>query len=211
MTDQEIINFRNIFDLPEKRPERSNRLRPLVFRRMSLSVLVRAHYPYMKLDKIAEIFFLKHDDIIYYLKKHEIYIQYSDYKHIYEQNKELLNEHLDKNNKLMREEDKLQIRCHQWFHNTHPKLRKLLNHNFNNPKDDAQGHFLKLMGLQKGRPDFTLYHNGGAYFGEMKTPKGTVEPDQKVMHALLRADGFEVAIIRTFEEFEKWVNYVLNR
>jgi len=156
MTHQEIINIREVFGLPQTKAESKNRLRPLVYKRIGLAYLLKNNYHEMSLDEIGNIFFKDHATTLYYLKKHKVYIKYIDYQYIYNQTKETLISYLTSEKNVMHKEEKLQIECYRYFHNTYPELRGLLNYNLNNPRNEINGHLAKLMGLQKGRPDFTL-------------------------------------------------------
>ena len=209
MTNQEIINLREVFDLPQTREESKNRLRPVAYKRMGLTFLIQKTYPFMTLSDIGSIFFKDHATTLHYLKKHDDYIHYPDYKYIYNQTKETLISYLTSEKNIMHKEEKLQIECYTYFHNTYPELRGLLNYNLNNPRNEINGHLAKLMGLQKGRPDFTLYYKGKAYFCELKTETGVVSQAQKAYHRLLKEQGFDVSIIRTLEEFKNWLGGIL--
>lgn len=51
-----------------------------------------------------------------------------------------------------------------------------------------------------GTPDFVCFVNGKLLLWEVKTPTGKVSPEQIKFHDELKKQGFEVSIIRTFEE-----------
>lgn len=64
---------------------------------------------------------------------------------------------------------------------------------------------LKLMGVQTGFPDGIVFHDGNIICVEIKAPKdrgGRVSPEQKVMHERLRAMGFAVEVVYSFDEFK---------
>lgn len=57
---------------------------------------------------------------------------------------------------------------------------------------------LKRMGLRAGVPDYWIGLNGGkSIFIELKTLKGAVSPSQKIIHAILKAFGFTVYLVRS--------------
>jgi len=126
-------------------------------------------------------------------------------------------------------EDRLQAEAYQWFHNTYPELRGLLNYNLNNvtpilPSDarailkkfgilervfgmikKAAGYFgmvAKAMGLQAGRSDMVLYLKGKAFMIEWKTPKGKQQGKQKDWQELIEKQGFSYFIVRSLDEFK---------
>ena len=62
---------------------------------------------------------------------------------------------------------------------------------------------LLKQGFVQGVPDLCLAvmrHGYGALYLEMKMPKGVISPAQRELHELLRAQGYAVAIPRTFDE-----------
>ncbi len=83
---------------------------------------------------------------------------------------------------------------------------------------EMRGHWLKMEGCRKGAPDLMLCVAGGgivmdhakkeaffrgnyhALFLELKTPTGRLSPEQEVYHGHLRAAGYRVEVVRTFEE-----------
>ncbi len=68
----------------------------------------------------------------------------------------------------------------------------------------------KRMGLKNGVPDLLIISpigicEKGMYWSELKAPGGYPTPDQKAIHAMLRAFGHEVAVIRSVEELQAQV------
>lgn len=63
---------------------------------------------------------------------------------------------------------------------------------------------MKAEGTRRGVPDLCLavpiapYH---ALYIEMKTVEGVISPDQREMIALLRAQGYDVRVVRSVDEF----------
>jgi len=61
----------------------------------------------------------------------------------------------------------------------------------------------KRSGRRKGVPDICVDVARGAYHGlrlELKTPTGTVKPEQREWHTLLAAHGYAVAVCRSAPE-----------
>jgi hypothetical protein len=88
-----------------------------------------------------------------------------------------------------------------WFHATYPDLRGLLCYNLNNSKNKIRAMMDKGMGLQPGRSDLVLYYKGIAYMLEVKTEKGTQQPNQKVWESKIIKAGFSYQIFRSKDEF----------
>ena len=67
---------------------------------------------------------------------------------------------------------------------------------------------LKRMGTKAGWPDIQLFHDGKAYFIELKSPKGQLSQSQKLVIGKLRQQGFEVKICRAIDDVkaacQKW-------
>ena len=80
--------IRDVFALPiEKRP---NSLRPLVYKRIAIAKILRDDFgKKLRLYKIGNILFVDHATILYYLKKHNDYSIYTDYKEIFNEQKYL--------------------------------------------------------------------------------------------------------------------------
>ena len=55
--------------------------------------------------------------------------------------------------------------------------------------------------LPPGWPDFTFCFKGRPYAIECKTKTGRVEKGQALMHSRLLADGWNVAVVRSFAHF----------
>ena len=110
---------------------------------------------------------------------------------------------------MKQEEEILQIECYKFFHNTFPHLRGLLNYNLNNSANSIQGRRNKTLGLQKGRPDLTIYYQGRTYNAELKTPTTHPNPDQLSYHLLLRTQDIPTDIIRTLPQWKHWLYSIL--
>jgi Holliday junction resolvase len=57
---------------------------------------------------------------------------------------------------------------------------------------------------QNGWPDITAYKNKRTLFIEAKAPKKAANPLQQYRHECLRAQGFEVYVTPTWEQY-KWI------
>jgi SNF2 family DNA or RNA helicase len=53
-----------------------------------------------------------------------------------------------------------------------------------------------------GLPDQIIFYKGLTWLVELKTPKGTIQPIQKVIHKKFNGHGFTVRIIRTKEQMQ---------
>lgn len=62
---------------------------------------------------------------------------------------------------------------------------------------------LKRSYLIPGLPDLHIVYQGRVYYIEIKTPTGTLSPEQKDIHAKLRAAGAQVAVVRSVPEVER--------
>ena len=102
-------------------------------------------------------------------------------------------------------ESSLQSQCFKWFSNNFPELSGLLYHNYNNPRNAANGSRLRTMGLIKGIPDFTFAIpdalTGGILYFELKNKSGKLSAAQIQIHKQLIEAGHNVEIIRTRDEF----------
>lgn len=108
-------------------------------------------------------------------------------------------------------EIQLQAQCFQWLWNTHPETRRMFFHVPNGGSRNAiEGMQLKASGVIAGIPDCLWLVNGTVVAFEFKTTTGVVSPQQVEVHEAWAAAGYEVYIIRTFEEFELAVrNYLV--
>lgn len=102
-------------------------------------------------------------------------------------------------------EQQLQVLCFTWHWNARPQERGLLYMNHNNPRDAKHGAQLKVMGMVKGVADMTYLSKGGPVFLEFKTEKGKQSPAQKDWQALVENAGYRYCVVRSFEEFVKYL------
>ena len=120
-------------------------------------------------------------------------------------------------NTLPLTESGLQAACHTWFHNhaAWTALRGLgfMIHN-DGTKNPIQASQDKGRGLVQGVPDWCLMvpHPVGARLGhawlhglfvEFKVGRNSLEPVQRKRHEQLTAHGYQVAVVRTVEEFQQ--------
>ena len=106
-------------------------------------------------------------------------------------------------------EEKLQSECYLWFHDTYPQYRGQLCYNLNNPRNRIRGMMDKAMGLQPGRSDMVLYHQGRAYMIELKLPDGVQSKIQEKWEAVIKQAGFSYVVIRSLEEFKRYLQGIL--
>jgi hypothetical protein len=96
----------------------------------------------------------------------------------------------------------LQFDCFQWTWKNFPEYRKQLFHVPNGgQRNKIEAGRLKMSGTIKGIPDLIFVHFGNTYFFELKTDKGSISPEQKIIHSILKQNGFRVYLIRSFEQF----------
>jgi hypothetical protein len=67
----------------------------------------------------------------------------------------------------------------------------------------------KALGIQAGRSDLVLYHQGKAYMIEMKTEKGKQKDGQPEWEAKIKAQGFQYHICRSLSEFQSLITCIL--
>ena len=110
-------------------------------------------------------------------------------------------------------EDDLQMQCVTWFRLQFPKYARLLHHSPNGGRRNArEGARFKKMGVQPGFPDLVLLvasQDCHALFIELKSATGRQEDSQKEYQALVEAQGYRYALVRSFDEFKKLIeNYM---
>lgn len=67
---------------------------------------------------------------------------------------------------------------------------------------ELRGAILKGMGLKAGCPDVLIVHGGKAHFIELKAPRGSLSPAQKLAHMAITEAGATVAVCKTLEQIE---------
>lgn len=110
-------------------------------------------------------------------------------------------------------EDDLQMQCVTWFRLQFPKFARLLHHSPNGGRRNArEGARFKKMGVQPGFPDLVLLvasQDCHALLIELKSATGRQEDSQKEYQALVEAQGYRYALVRSFDEFKKLIeNYM---
>lgn len=108
-------------------------------------------------------------------------------------------------------EDQLQSKCYLWAHEYYPEHRGKLCYNLNNSRNRVRGMMDKGMGLQPGRSDMVLYHQGRAYMIEFKLPDGVQSKEQKRWEGIIKEAGFDYVIIRSFEKFQEYLHSILGK
>jgi hypothetical protein len=72
------------------------------------------------------------------------------------------------------------------------------------------GWSIKILPSVAGLPDRLVLLNGQAHFVETKSPTGTVEPHQTVIHGRLERLGFPVTVLATPEQVTEWTQTLAN-
>ena len=121
--------------------------------------------------------------------------------------------------KMYSAESDIQIACVNWFSYQYPQLSQVLIHVPNGrsrPKKtkrlrdgrviqySPEGKKLKMEGLRKGTADLLLLtprQGYGALCIEIKTPKGTQSPSQKVWERLAIAAGNKYVVCKSLDDF----------
>lgn len=104
-------------------------------------------------------------------------------------------------------ESKLQAECVRYMRN---ELRVVYGTFFSIPNEGKRGVVnasrMIAQGLLAGMPDLCWLTDGTIVFFELKARGGSTSRKQKLIHENLRSQGYEVHIIKSFEEFEKIVS-----
>jgi hypothetical protein len=114
-------------------------------------------------------------------------------------------------------ENKIQSESVKWLWNTYPKTRRLF---FSIPlgglRTPTEASQLQATGAVKGTPDTLLaisgWHGGNwcsAMFIEFKTDSGKLSPEQVKSHEALKAAGNGVIVVRSLDEFQKFIHQYL--
>jgi hypothetical protein len=103
-------------------------------------------------------------------------------------------------------EERLQAKCFQWFWNSYPLFRRTM---FAVPNGGARNLMeasrMKATGTVAGVSDLVWVHKGVVYFIEMKTKTGTQSSVQMQFEKAVTEAGAEYVVIRSFEEFQRYV------
>jgi hypothetical protein len=104
-------------------------------------------------------------------------------------------------------ETSLQAECVRYMRND---LRVVYGTFFSIPNEGKRGVInasrMLAQGLLSGIPDLCWLIDGTAVFFELKSKKGTTTPKQKLIHKNLIELGYEVHVIKTFDEFRNIVS-----
>lgn len=123
----------------------------------------------------------------------------------------------------MNKEDQLQIACVNYLKYQHPGVLAFHVPNGGN-RSKAEGGRFKAMGVLAGVMDILIIKSKHEYYDdpglegtlitkytcglgiELKTPTGTVRPNQKEIMAKFEKQGWIVKVCRSFDEFQKEVD-----
>lgn len=112
--------------------------------------------------------------------------------------------------------NQLQSKCFLYFWNNYPEHRGLLFSVTNNLTTSLKGRAgaarmseLKALGVCKGVTDFIFYFGGKMYAWDIKVGKDKLRPEQVDFIAKVKNQGGEGGEIRSFEEFKKMIEEVL--
>lgn len=112
---------------------------------------------------------------------------------------------------MKREEDILQAECFQWFWNEYPHLRRTLFHVPNGGvRSKIEAARLKAMGVVAGVADLIFLYNQKAYVFELKSPTGTLEPDQVIFQHVMISQNIPHYLIRDFITFQSTIKSIIN-
>jgi len=100
-------------------------------------------------------------------------------------------------------EAKIQIAIIKWLRAVMPKVMIQHCKNEHYKRGTAgkiAGSMNKAAGVMSGFPDLICLTYAGAFFLEVKTPKGRVSPVQSQVHDMLRERGFSVGVVRSIDD-----------
>lgn len=107
-------------------------------------------------------------------------------------------------------EDNIQIACVEYFKLQYPALiihhspnggKRAVKINKNGTKYCPEGTRFKKLGVLAGYPDITIIAVDRVIFVELKEPKGTLSPAQKIVHAKLISLGHRVYTCFSLHDF----------
>jgi hypothetical protein len=115
------------------------------------------------------------------------------------------------------EESNIQKKCVEWFKYSFPKniIASFPNGVFisgSQVQRAKRWNNLKAEGAVSGMPDLIICIPSGVYhalFVEMKTEKGKLSENQKIVHQVLSDSGYCVKVCRSFDDFVKTVQIYL--
>lgn len=114
---------------------------------------------------------------------------------------------LKRKRKYRYHEDALQETCNTWLRYKFPNLVffAIPNGGRRNPFEMAR---MKLCGVLNGVPDTFLAHAAGGFHGlfiEFKSDSGRLSESQSALIPKIESEGYLVAVVRSFEEFERLI------
>jgi len=113
---------------------------------------------------------------------------------------------------MTREEDILQAACVLWFNHTYRFTHnRMLFHVDNNSWNSIVGAKKKALGVVQGPSDLVFVGDKEVYFIEMKTLKGTQSPEQLDFQLKVEERGHIYIIIRTLEQFKRFICQVIGK
>lgn len=108
-------------------------------------------------------------------------------------------------------EGKIQQTAITYIRNNHPELYGCIWHIPNGGfRDSLTASIMTGQGLTPGIPDLNFLWNGNLYLIEVKTEKGEVSTEQKVVHAQHDKQGFKTYIFKSSEQIIYFVEWVIN-
>lgn len=69
----------------------------------------------------------------------------------------------------------------------------------------SQGAKIKARGYKAGTPDLVILYRGGAFWFELKAPKGVVAPEQRECHSAIIRAYCKVGIARDLNDIQYWL------
>ena len=107
-------------------------------------------------------------------------------------------------------ESQLQAECVRYMRNVlsvvYGTFFSVPNEGKRNPVNASR---MIAQGLLAGIPDLVWCRNAQVVFFELKTTKGKLSAKQKLIHENLKTEGFEVYVVKSFEEFKNIVTLIL--
>ena len=110
-------------------------------------------------------------------------------------------------------EEQLQAKCYKWAINEYKCLRfgNLFHVPNGGTRVKKEAFMFKAIGVVAGIPDLIMIHDHRMYGIELKTLIGKVSEKQQKVHESWKAQGIEVFVIRTFEEFKELIESIVKK
>lgn len=103
-------------------------------------------------------------------------------------------------------ESQLQHACVMWFNATYRHQASLVHVPNQRQQSARQGAVWRGLGVVAGWPDLQVVAGGKILLIELKTTEGVLSKAQKDLHATLKAQGTDVLVVRSLEEFKAVVS-----